>query len=168
MKLAVKITLVILGIVATLLLAAIAFYFGVTRGVRLDADKLTLDKTCIRVYDRNGNQVESASHTDTDFSSFPSYLPNAFVAIEDKTFYSHRGFNYKRIVKAAMKNIATFSFREGASTISQQLIKNTHLSSEKTLTRKLKEYKLTRMLEKRYSKEEIMELYLNSMISSLE
>lgn len=163
MKLAVKITLVILGIVATLLLAAIAFYFGVTRGVRLDADKLTLDKTCIRVYDRNGNQVESASHTDIDFSSFPSYLPNAFVAVEDKTFYSHRGFNYKRIVKAAMKNIATFSFREGASTISQQLIKNTHLSSEKTLTRKLKEYKLTRMLEKRYSKEEIMELYLNSI-----
>ena len=50
MKLAVKITLVILGIVATLLLAAIAFYFGVTRGVRLDADKLTLDKTCIREY----------------------------------------------------------------------------------------------------------------------
>lgn len=68
-----------------------------------------------------------------------------------------------RIGKAALKNIASFSFREGASTISQQLIKNTHLSGEKTIRRKLKEWKLTRQLEKNYSKEQILELYLNSI-----
>lgn len=163
MKRSVKITLVIFGILAALMLSAFVFYFGVTGSSRLDAKKLTLDKTCIRVYDKDENQIETALHSDTDFSLFPEYLPNAFVAIEDKNFYSHHGFDYKRIAKAAMKNIASFSFKQGASTISQQLIKNTHLSSQKTITRKLKEYKLTRILEKRYSKEEILELYLNSI-----
>ncbi len=163
MKLATKITLSILGIFSALLLTAVVFYFGVTGSSRLDANKLTLDKTCLCIYDKDGNQVENNIRSDIDFSDFPSYLPHAFVAVEDKNFYSHHGFDYKRMVKAAMKNVASFSFREGASTISQQLIKNTHLSSEKTISRKLKEYKLTRILEKRYSKNEIMELYLNSI-----
>ncbi|MDE6059243.1 MAG: penicillin-binding protein [Clostridia bacterium] len=163
MKRSVKITLVIFGILAVLMLSAFVFYLGVTGSSRLDAEKLTLDKTCTRIYDKDENQIETSLHYDTDFSLFPEYLPNAFVAIEDKNFYTHHGFDYKRIAKAAMKNIASFSFKQGASTISQQLIKNTHLSSQKTITRKLKEYKLTRILEKRYSKEEILELYLNSI-----
>ncbi|MDE6677104.1 MAG: penicillin-binding protein, partial [Clostridia bacterium] len=163
MKRSVKITLVIFGILAVLMLSAFVFYLGVTGSSRLDAEKLMLDKTCIRIYDKDENQIETSLHSDTDFSLFPEYLPNAFVAIEDKNFYTHHGFDYKRIAKAAMKNIASFSFKQGASTISQQLIKNTHLSSQKTITRKLKEYKLTRILEKRYSKEEILELYLNSI-----
>lgn len=163
MKRATKISFVIIGVFAALLLTAIFFYLGVTGGYRLQHEKLTLDTTCVRIYDRNGNRAETAERSDIPFSSFPDYLPNAFVAVEDKKFYSHHGFDYKRIVKAAMKNVATFSFREGASTISQQLIKNTHLTSEKTLTRKLKEFKLTRALERKYSKQEILELYLNSI-----
>ena len=67
------------------------------------------------------------------------------------------------MIKALFKNIASGSFKEGASTISQQLIKNTHLSSDKTIKRKLKEIKLTKKLEKQYSKDQILEMYLNTI-----
>lgn len=155
---------VILGTAAILVLAVLFYYFGVTAGLKLDRSKLTLDTSCMQIYDGEGNQIDtSAKRSATPFSSFPDYLPNAFVAVEDKRFYTHNGLDYRRIGKALMKNIASFSFREGASTISQQLIKNTHLTSEKTVNRKLKELKLTRILEHNYEKEEILELYLNSI-----
>ncbi len=153
----------VLGSVAVLLLTALEFYLGVTKDVRLDVKKLRLDTACIRLYDSDGEQIETAARSSVSVRDLPDYLPNAFVAVEDKRFYTHHGLDGKRIVKAALKNIASFSFREGASTISQQLIKNTHLSGEKTLKRKLREFKLTRALEKKYSKEEILELYLNSI-----
>lgn len=155
---------IILGIFAVTILSAFGYYFAVTAGVRLDANKLTLDTSYVNVYDKDGNRiVASNARADTPYEEFPPHLPLAFVAVEDKRFFDHHGFDYKRIGKAALKNLASFSFAEGASTISQQLIKNTHLSSEKTLNRKLKEFKLTRTLEKRYSKNEILELYLNSI-----
>lgn len=152
------------GILATLFLAALFYFLGVTRGLTLDTEKLVLETDHITIYDKDGEEVEAAAlEKDVPYGEFPGYLPKAFVAVEDKRFYTHRGFDYRGIARALLKNIQTFSFREGASTISQQLIKNTHLSSEKTLARKLKEFKLTRMLEKRYTKNEIMELYLNSI-----
>ena len=91
----------------------------------------------------------------------PEHTKAAFVSIEDKTFYQHSGVNYKRIAKAALNNLKSRSLKEGASTITQQLIKNTHLSSEKTYERKLKEIALATKLEKAYSKEQILEMYLN-------
>ena len=87
----------------------------------------------------------------------------AVISTEDKRFYKHNGFDVKRIARAALNNAKSKSFKEGASTISQQLIKNTHLSHEKTIRRKLKEWKLTRRLEKRYTKDEILEKYLNTI-----
>ena len=77
-----------------------------------------------------------------------AYTVNAFIASEDRNFYSHRGLNYKRMIKALFTNIATRSFSQGASTISQQLIKNTHLTGDKTIKRKLTEIKLTKKLER--------------------
>ena len=67
------------------------------------------------------------------------------------------------MLKALFKNITSASFKEGASTISQQLIKNTHLSNDKTIRRKLNEIRLTKQLEKRYEKDEILEMYLNTI-----
>ena len=164
MKRAAIIISAIFGAVGVLVLAAFIYYFGVTAGVRLDATRLSEDKAQVCVYDKDGEKIDLPALKQTaSFSALPDYLPNAFVAVEDKRFYSHRGFDYRRIVKAAMKNITSFSFREGASTLSQQLIKNTHLSGEKTIKRKLKEMKLTRILEKNYSKNEILSLYLNSI-----
>ena len=152
-----------LGVIAVLLLAGSFYYFGVTFGLRLDSDKLQLSAACVRVYDGNGEQIESAKRKSVSLEDLPAYVPKAFVAVEDKRFYTHHGLDYRRIGGALLKNLKTFSFREGASTISQQLIKNTHLSSEKTIGRKLKEVKLTRQLEKKYTKDEIIELYLNSI-----
>ncbi len=164
MKRAIKIITILIGILSVLILTALFYYLSVTKNEKLDRDKLTLNTRCIRLYDGIGAEMQSANkQSAAPYSSFPQALPNAFVAVEDKNFYRHNGFDYKRIVKAAMKNVASFSFSQGASTISQQLIKNTHLTGEKTINRKLKEFKLTRILEKRYSKEEIMELYLNSI-----
>lgn len=162
MKRALKIFLWLALSAAVVIAALTIFYLSVTAGTDLQPEKLSLAKTCVRVFDANGGEI-ALPRSSEEISSLPAYLPNAFVAVEDKRFYSHSGIDYKRIGKATLKNIATFSFREGASTISQQLIKNTHLSGEKTLTRKLREFKLARRLEKEYSKEEILELYLNSI-----
>ncbi len=155
--------LIPLGTLAALLLGGIFCYLGVTAGVRLDSEKLQMSTACVRVYDGNGEQIESARRKSVSLSDLPAYVPQAFVAVEDKRFYTHNGLDYKRIGGAILKNLKSFSFREGASTISQQLIKNTHLTSKKTIERKLKEIKLTRQLEKKYSKDQIIELYLNSI-----
>lgn len=166
MKTVGKICAVLLCALAAMAIGFTLYYFSVTSGLRLDGAKLTLAENAAVVYDCNGKEVADLTPSGKEtacFTDLPDYLPNAFVSVEDKRFYSHGGIDAKRMVKAALKNIASFSFREGASTISQQLIKNTHLTSEKTLSRKLKEIKLTLMLEKKYSKEEILELYLNSI-----
>ncbi|MDE6411640.1 MAG: transglycosylase domain-containing protein [Clostridia bacterium] len=154
----------ILGAISTIVLALFIYYFSVTANVRLNPDKLNDSVQNVSVFDVRGQEIDLPQLKKcASFSALPSYVPNAFVSVEDKRFYTHNGFDTKRIGKAVLRNISSFSFREGASTISQQLIKNTHLSGEKTLTRKLKEMKLTRALEKRYSKEEILSLYLNSI-----
>ncbi len=163
MKKVILAILIPLGVSATLFLGGIFYYFGVTAGVNLDSEKLKLSTACVRVYDEDGEQIESATRKSVSIADLPEYVPQAFVAVEDKRFYTHHGLDYRRIGGALLKNLRTFSFREGASTISQQLIKNTHLSSEKTINRKLKEVKLTRQLEKKYTKDEIVELYLNSI-----
>lgn len=98
-----------------------------------------------------------------NFSEFQDYTINCFVCTEDKNFFKHNGIDTKRILKSALKNAASFSYKEGASTITQQLIKNSQLSNQKTLIRKFKEIKLALKLEKQISKERIMELYLNSI-----
>ncbi len=155
---------VLFSTLSALLLAAVVFFFAATAKTELDPEKLSLNTACIRLFDAEGREIERAARrSDVPFSEFPSHLPNAFVAVEDKRFYRHGGIDLKRIAKATLKNALSFSFREGASTISQQLVKNTHLSSKKTIVRKLKEIKLAKKLEKNYSKEEILALYLNSI-----
>ena len=164
MKRALTITSIVLGIFAVLLLACILYYWSVTAGVRLDKDKLTLENAFLTLYDGSGQEIEAnAIHASATFSEIPEHVKNAFVAVEDKRFYQHKGVDVRRMAAACWKNLTSFSFREGASTITQQLIKNTHLTSEKTINRKLKEIHLARLLEKKYTKDEILTLYLNSI-----
>ena len=156
---------ILLAIGAALLISLAAFVLFAlisTANVKLEPEKLHTENAQVQLLARDGSAIETPKGH-TAFEEFPAHLPAAFVAVEDKRFYAHGGLDVLRIGKAALKNIASFSFREGASTISQQLIKNTHLSGEKTVRRKLKEWKLTRQLEKSYSKEQILELYLNSI-----
>lgn len=164
-KRAVKITLILSAIVLISALALFAYYLIITAGVNLDKNKLVDLNSSVEIYDVKGEMLEELSDgkTVTDAGEIPSYTLNAFVAIEDKRFYSHGGTDFKGFLRAAFNNIKSFSFKEGASTISQQLIKNTHLSGEKTLKRKFAELKLAGQLEKNYSKKEILEMYVNTI-----
>jgi penicillin-binding protein 1A len=91
----------------------------------------------------------------------PAYVPNAFVAIEDRRFYEHYGVDPYGIARAAMANILHRGVAQGGSTITQQLAKNLFLTQERTITRKLQEVLLALWLERKFSKTQILELYLN-------
>ena len=91
----------------------------------------------------------------------PPYLPNAFIAIEDRRFYSHYGVDPWGILRAAVANVLHRGVAQGGSTLTQQLAKNLFLTQERTLLRKLQEAELALWLERKHSKAEILELYLN-------
>ncbi len=90
-------------------------------------------------------------------------VKNAIISIEDKNFYSHKGFDYLRILKALIVNLSSRKIKQGASTISQQYVKNLYLTFDQTLKRKMQEAILTIELETHYSKDEILEGYLNTI-----
>lgn len=144
------------------ILFGILFYFAVTTNAVLHIDNIKKSKISLSILDSEGNKLSYSGENDyATLDEIPDNLINAFVIMEDKRFYSHNGIDFIRIGGAMIKNITTLSKKEGASTITQQLIKNTHLGNEKTFSRKLKEMKLAVELEKTMSKDEIMESYLN-------
>lgn len=161
--------LLLLSLVSAFILFTFLFgyYLTATKDVSLMPEKLTLSENNLLVYDKNGELIDNVSSFSfkqtTKLEDIPKHTQLAFIGIEDKRFYAHHGFDVKRIAKAALNNLQARSFKEGASTISQQLVKNTHLTQEKTIKRKLQEWKLTNALEKRYSKKEILEKYLNTI-----
>lgn len=167
MKKFVKISLISLS--AILLLIGVVFggffvYINTSqRDVQFNKELLQEANSTIDIYDINNEKIndEIGKKALVKYEELPDYVKNAFVSIEDKDFYKHNGLNYKRIAKAFINNIKSRSLKEGASTISQQLIKNTHLSSEKTIKRKLDEMSLAIQLEKTFTKDEILETYLN-------
>src|SRR4051794_31318584 len=91
----------------------------------------------------------------------PPYLPKAFIAIEDRRFYSHYGVDPIGIARAAVANVLNRGVSQGGSTLTQQLAKNLFLTQERTVQRKLQEVELALWLERKHSKSEILELYLN-------
>ncbi len=97
------------------------------------------------------------------YDQIPAVLVSALVVTEDRRFYAHSGIDLKGILRAAVKDIAAGEFVEGGSTITQQLAKTLFLTRKKNLLRKLKEALLAIQLERRYTKEEILELYLNQV-----
>lgn len=163
----IKIISIIFLSIFTVVAVLLSTYFIITKDAVLDSNKLIGAGQNIVIYDDAGNEIVSASLEAQKKSVAVENLQpdtvNAFIASEDRTFFKHNGLNYKRMLKAVFKNITAGSFKEGASTISQQLIKNTHLSNDKTIKRKLNEIRLTRQLEKRYQKDEILEMYLNTI-----
>ncbi len=94
-------------------------------------------------------------------SELPPYLPKAFIAIEDRRFYQHFGIDPVGIVRAVLRDLTGRSGMEGGSTLTQQLAKNLFLTQERTLSRKIQEAILALWLERKYSKDQILELYLN-------
>lgn len=145
---------------------ALCFLYAIaTEGYEFDVNKLSKTGTEIIFVNASGEETEYSAKgaPAAKIDALPSYVKNAFIAVEDKRFYSHSGVDYKAVMRAAKNNVLSLSFKEGGSTITQQLIKNTHLSGEKTIFRKMREYKLTRAAEKRLSKNSIMEYYLNGI-----
>ena len=166
MKKAVKI-----GIIITLILFILGSLFFIIfindimgiSSVKFDKEKLIAVNQEIVVYNDDNVELKNtiSNKSIVKIEDVPNHVVNAFISIEDKDFFKHNGLNYKRIAKAMFNNLKSFSFKEGASTISQQLIKNTHLTNEKTIKRKVKEMLLTKKLEKEFSKKDILETYLN-------
>ncbi len=119
-----------------------------------------------KIYDRSGERLlydlhENAQRTVVPFDQISRNVKNATVAIEDAEFYQHHGIKLSSILRAIFANIMSVGFSQGGSTITQQVVKNSLLTREKSITRKLKEWILAVKLEKALSKEEILALYLN-------
>jgi penicillin-binding protein 1B len=126
---------------------------GITlRGVRLEPELIT------SIYD---NEMEDRVPVSLD--AVPKHVVDAIIATEDKRFYSHEGISVIGIFSALVKDIRSKSFVAGGSTITQQLVKNLYLTHERTLTRKGQEALMALLLEMRYSKDQILEAYLNEI-----
>ena len=115
------------------------------------------------LYDKDDKLVSGNDDDWVTIKDISPYLINATIAIEDKNFYKHQGFDYLRIIKSLYINFVNGKTLQGASTITQQLAKNLFLEFDKTWSRKIKEAWLTVNLETHYSKDEILEGYLNTI-----
>jgi 1A family penicillin-binding protein len=121
-----------------------------------------------KIYDRTGEILlydfsQDVRREVVPLDKISKYAQNATIAIEDKDFYSHNGFVFSSFMRAVLVNLTSMSFSQGGSTITQQVVKNSILTKDKTPTRKLKELILALKLEKVLTKEEILSLYLNEI-----
>lgn len=132
----------------------------------VDSDTFRQTETSI-IYDINGNEISTLSgikelyYVESD--EIPSILKQMFVQIEDKEFYEHKGVDYSAILRAALANITHARIKQGASTITQQLAKNMFLTQDVTWNRKITEMFVAKELEKRFSKDQILEYYINNI-----
>ncbi len=119
-----------------------------------------------RIYDRNNELIAEFSTQWRDpipLDSIPDDLKNAIIAVEDRRFYEHGGISWLDIARAFVKDLISDNEITGASTITQQLARNRFLGFEKTMQRKLKEFFLAREIERNFTKDEILEMYLNEI-----
>ncbi|PIS09665.1 penicillin-binding protein [Candidatus Beckwithbacteria bacterium CG10_big_fil_rev_8_21_14_0_10_34_10] len=117
-----------------------------------------------KIYDREGillyDVFADQQRTPVEWDKIPQYLKDATVAIEDKNFYEHKGFDPRGWIRAGF-NIVFKGRIEGGSTLTQQLVKNVLLSPKRVISRKIKEFALAIQIEKKYTKDEILKMYLN-------
>lgn len=128
-----------------------------------------VDSLTSRIYDKDNNLIATVGNEHREFVSsedIPDTVKDAVLSIEDSRFYSHIGLDPKRIVKAVIVNLSSGSSREGGSTITQQVVKTSLLTSSKTYERKLQEAFLSLKLESKYTKDDILEMYLNKIFYS--
>ena len=149
----IPIILVIIGIIGLKIIA----YFSPVLDIKTTGQYF--------IYDNKGDVIYQGSGTNkwVSLNDISPYLIDAIISVEDKNFYKHNGFDYLRILKTLFNNIKNKSIIGGASTISQQYIKNLYLDFDKTWERKIEEAWLTMKLESHYSKDEILEGYLNTI-----
>ncbi len=129
----------------------------------LDKSSIITPKAEIQIVDTNNTTIYNNFGRYVNYEDISSPLIEAFVALEDKRFFRHNGIDYYRTAGAVVHNLQAGKIKEGGSTITQQLAKNTQLTGERTVKRKIKELRLAREIEKNYSKEQILEMYLNAI-----
>lgn len=141
-------------------------YAYINEAPKLEENKLSLPQSST-LYDAEGNKITDIvgkEHRNiVSFDEIPEHVVNAFIAVEDVRYWEHNGVDLKRIGGAVVANIQDGFGAEGASTITQQVVKNMLLEPDKTVKRKVQEAYLAMELEKQYSKEEILEMYLNKI-----
>lgn len=157
MKTLIKISLSSIIVISTLILS---FSYLVPTPI--------LNKTnYIEIYDNNNQIIYSELYEyESEYINLNllnKYTYQAFIAIEDKNFYKHKGFDLSRNIQAFLTNLFSLSIKQGASTITQQYARNTLLTNKRTLSRKIKEAFYTMQIERKYSKNHILEGYLNSL-----
>ena len=143
------------------------FYFFILKGLPSPKDLTTRDQEIsTKIYDRNGILLytiyKDKNRTPVKLSQVPNQVRLATLAAEDAEFYDHSGFSIRGMIRALKKNISEGKL-QGGSTITQQLVKNALLSSEKTYVRKIRELILSIEVEMNFSKDEILEMYLNEV-----
>jgi penicillin-binding protein 1A len=160
-------TLVILGF-AILIGGAGLFLFYASSSPKLD-EELLRDPVSSEFLDRHGEVFHTTGSEKREYVNYdeiPKLMEDAILATEDVRFYSHHGMDFKRLGGAVLANFRSGFGSQGASTLTQQVIKNSFLSADKTLKRKSQEAWLAFQLEREYDKEEIFEMYFNKILMS--
>ena len=157
----------VIALFVSVVLAVVAGLIYLYAQVRFDAYKIIdyQPRLTTQIFDRNGKLIANIFDKEhrlyVKYDDIPARVIEALVAIEDTSYFEHNGVNPEAIFRAAMKDIKAMKMVEGASTLTQQLIKNVVLSREKSLIRKLNEVVLAFKIESELTKEEIIERYLN-------
>ena len=163
-----KTVTILLVLLAGLIFGALAgAFFAFTRDLpQIQSLESFRPHAVTRIYSANKavlDEIYLEKRDPIPLKQIPQYLKSALVATEDRKFYKHSGVDIKGIARAVIKDIKAGKFVEGASTITQQLAKTLFLTPRKTIVRKVKEAILAFQLERRYTKDEILELYLNQV-----
>lgn len=158
--------LLTLSVTAFLLMSALGYMVIFFGGVFVvDKEKLTLDVTTTIVTEE-GDELGKIYYENRDpvkLEDIPEHVLDAYITVEDRRFYEHQGIDYKSIFRAIYRDILARSKVEGGSTITQQLAKNLFFTNDKSWIRKTKEAMAAIYIERHYSKEDILELYLNAI-----
>ncbi|MBI2442337.1 MAG: PBP1A family penicillin-binding protein [Candidatus Levybacteria bacterium] len=159
--------LLLLGLFILLLLTPVATYFYFIRDLGSKERIMNRNNEGVVLLDRTDKPFftfyEAKTNNTIPFGEIPQSVKNAVVSVEDKDFYRHAGISPTSVIRAALADIRNQEITQGGSTITQQLIKNALLSPEKTFLRKYQEAVLALEVDRRYSKNDILEMYLNTV-----
>ena len=167
-----KLLVILLKLIAVLFVVGALAVFAIIIKYRLELPNIQSmvedykPQMATTIYDKNNNVVdvlEAESRDAVKLEDVSPYVKEAFLAIEDKKFYSHHGLHFKGIIRAVLTNFLKGKTTQGGSSITQQLAKNAFLTPERTFSRKVKEAILTYQIERTYTKDEILERYLNEI-----
>lgn len=153
----------LLGGIAAMMIGGFIILKTIETAPELDISKIYATESSY-IYDMDGNVIDELGIQKREWVTYNEISPvmiDAIVAIEDSKFFEHHGVDWQRFLVAAITNLKSKDFDQGASTLTQQLIKQSHLSSEKTIARKIQEIYLSMQIEKVLTKEQIIEAYLN-------